>query len=124
MLRSILSLAFVAGLTLPLVAGEMDNDTTTKKTQPAATLGYGAVNTATAASELDQESPTQAWRRYGWGGWGCGYRGGWGYGWGVGYRPYYGGWGWGGYYRPYYGGWNVSFGYARPWGGVSIAYGW
>lgn len=123
MLRTILGLGLALGLTLPLAAGEMDNDTSAKKTQPTSALATDVPNTATAASELDNESPTQSWRRYGWGGWGCGYRGGWG--WGSGYRcGWGGGWGWGGYYRPYYGGWNVSFGYARPWGGISVAYGW
>jgi hypothetical protein len=63
-------------------------------------------------SELDQELPSQSWRRGSWGwGWHGGWRGwGWGgwrvHGWGWGWR----GWGWGypawGWGYPVYGGWG------------------
>lgn len=64
-----------------------------------------------AGTEMDRETPSQAWGR----GWGGGYRGwgGWGRGWGGwGYR----GWGWPGYvagfYAPYYA-WPVyAYGYS------------
>lgn len=123
MLRTILGLSLVLGLSLSLSAGEMDNDAAAKKTQPTATQANATTSPVSAASELDKESPTQSWRRCGWGGWGWhgGYRGFVS----VGY-PYYG-YGWGGYYRPYvpyYGGWGVSVGYYRPWGGVRIGFGW
>lgn len=119
MLRTFAILTLSLGLTYPLTAGEMDNETGTKKPVPAATAP--TTNTSVAGvTELDQESPTQSWRRYGYGGWGCGWRGG--YGWGGGWRGGYCGYGWGGYYRPYYGGFSI--GYYRPWGGISVAYGW
>ena len=72
-------------------------------------------------SELDDESPAQAYRGgwgRGWGGWGRG-SGGWGRGWG--------GWGWGGWGRGWYGyrgwgggGWGWPY-YARAW---RWGYGW
>lgn len=128
MLRSILGLSLALGLTLPLTAGEMDNDASAKKTQPTVAQSATTASATSAVSELDKESPTQSWRRCGYGGWG----------WGGGYRSYvsvgypnYGyGYGWGGYYRPYYpayypyyGGVSVGFGYARPWGGIRIGVG-
>jgi hypothetical protein len=121
MLRTFAILALSLGLAYPLTAGEMDNDAGAKK----ATATTTASTPVSGVSELDQESPTQAHRRYGYGGWGRSYGWGRGYGWGG----YYGGWrggycgyGWSGYYRPYYGGFSV--GYYRPWGGISVAYGW
>ena len=105
MLRSLLGLALALGLALPLTAGEMDNDSSAKKAQPTAALSTDTASLTSAVSELDKESPTQSWRRCGWGGWGCCYRPC--YGWGGGYRCGWGG-GWGG------GGWGG--GWARPWG--------
>jgi hypothetical protein len=69
------------------------------------------------ASELDQESPAQAYR---------GWRGGWhgGYRWG-GYRGYYGGYRWGGYYgyRPWgYYGWRRSWYWGLPYVNLVIGY--
>ena len=77
------------------------------------TLSSGR-HTSRGRTELDRETPAQAWRFRGWGGrgWGGWGRGGWGRGWGWGGRGW-GGWGWG--HR--WGGWGWG-GYG--WGG----YGW
>src|SRR5438874_6092372 len=60
------------------------------------------------SSELDEESPAQAYRRGGWGGggWGRG-GGGWGRGWGR---------GWGGWGRGWGGGWGRGWYGYRGWG--------
>src|SRR5208283_3678328 len=76
-------------------AGELDNERSLPKPGKAVPAVVTANQDATAATEMDRESPEQAWRYHGhWGG----YR--WhGYGWRGGYAmPYYG---WS-YYRPYY----------------------
>jgi hypothetical protein len=113
MLRLITGLAalLMAG---PALAGELDREYSGKKTGSPAVSGKSSSpsnNAALAqrqsgtenarASELDEESPTQAYRR---GGWGGGWRGGWGGGWRGGY--------WGGYR-----GWGGYYGWRRPWGG-------
>ncbi|HQR07341.1 MAG TPA: hypothetical protein PLN21_10995 [Gemmatales bacterium] len=127
MLRSLLGLALALGLALPLFAGEMDNDSSAKKAQPNAALSTDTVSLTTAVSELDKESPTQSWRRCGWGGWGCCSRGwgcGWGGGWSCGWRGGWGGgWGWGGGCCQPWGG-VVRVGFVQPWGGVSFVSGW
>ncbi len=110
MLRSVLTLGMTLSLVIPLSAGEMDNDISSKKASTSTVAKTDALASDIASTEMDSESPTQSWRRYGWGGWG---RGGWG--WGGGWRA---GWGWGG-------GWNVGF--AQPWGYVSFSsrpWGW
>jgi len=112
MLRTVIALSMTLALYLPLSAGEMDNDVASKKSPVPAVAKQDALATNIASSEMDSESPTQSWRRYGWGGWGRGW------GWGGGWR---GGWGWGGgFYQP----WGVvSFGY-RPWGGYYVGGCW
>src|SRR5438128_4370423 len=117
MLRLFTGLAAVALMAGPALAGELDGEFAGKKNgSPVVTAKTPSPSTNAAlakeqsaadkakASELDQESPTQAYRR---GGWGGGWRGGWGGGW-------RGGWGggWGGYYR----GWGGYYGWRRPWG--------
>src|SRR5262245_34581694 len=129
MLRLMIGLAAALLLTAAVGAGEMDGefagkqaatasttDTNASSSRHARLLGPGGIEQP-LASELDQESPTQAYR--GWrGGWGGGYR------WG-GYRGYYGGYRWGGSYgyRP----WGY-YGWGRPWYGgvpyVSVAIGY
>jgi hypothetical protein len=105
-------------------AGELDKEFAGKKAISA--NAANDLNAPTAdkvkASELDDESPDQAYR--GWrGGWGRGYRGyGWsggyrGYGWGAGYRGY----GWGGYNRPYGYGWNRAY-WGVPYVNLSFGY--
>ena len=127
MLRTIALLTVSLGLACPLTAGEMDNETGAKKVQPPA----AAASPSTAAakvSELDQESPTQAWHRRCWGGWG--WRSSFysypAYSWGGYYTPYYS-------YSPYYASYSpyyaspyasFSIGYYRPWGGVRVGFGW
>jgi hypothetical protein len=128
MLRSVLTLGMTLALVIPLSAGEMDNDVSSKNAPASTVAKTDALANNIASTEMDSESPTQSWRRYGWGGWG---RGGWG--WGGGWR---GGWGWGGGWRGGWstgwrggwgwgGGWNVGF--AQPWGVVSFSsrpWGW
>jgi hypothetical protein len=116
MKRALASLIVALLMSAPLVAGELDQEIKS----PAKPEALAVKAPSTPVSELDAESPTQAWGRYRWGAWGCGYRGwGWGGygGWGVGfYRPW-GGWcgGWGGCYPRW--GWGVNVGFYRPWGG-------
>jgi hypothetical protein len=114
------AVALLAGL--PLRAGELDREFKSKApkvSQVSAMSGdasaalpmlvYRNKNEAPKASELDQESPAQSWRRCGWGGGWGGYRGcGWG-GWG-GYRSC----GWGGW-----GGWGGYRGWGCGWGGYA-----
>jgi len=127
---------FIAGLatlllgTSPVWAGELDRDCTgpkgkainpgdkvlspSKATGLQTLLPSNGKDALGKGSELDEESPTQAYRvggwGRGWGGWGRGWGGwGWGRGW-YGYR----GWGWG------WGGWRWGWPYyARAW-----AWGW
>ena len=116
MLRLMTGLAAALLLTGAALAGEMDIEFAGKEAATASTADKRAHPSTKAmlpaerdveqplASELDQESPTQAYR--GWrGGWGGGYRSG-------GYRGYYAGYRWGGYYgyRP----WGY-YGWRRPW---------
>ncbi len=129
MLRYLTGVTAALVLALPVSAGELDREFAGKpgavagKASPSET-GAQAAKVGELLGELDDESPTQAWRRHGYGGWrhgGWGWRGhGWGgYGWrgyGWGYPRYsfslslgYGGYGgYGGWYRPWY------HGYYRP----------
>ena len=108
-------LKYAAGLTLllafsvPVRAGELDNERPAQAT-PAPAVRHAPpadLTPAAGGSEMDQEAFQQDWffcRPWGWG-WG------WGGGWGC-YRPWgFGGWGWG---APVY-----SYG----WGGYP-AFGW
>src|SRR4051794_25936518 len=120
----LIALAAVWGLVTPVGAGELDREFKGGDAKASATApSPKSVIAVVSGTELDKDSPTQAWRRGGWGGhyggwgghyggWGhhggWGHYGGWGQGWGyghVGYRSYYGfygGWGYGAsYYRPY-----------------------
>ena len=114
---------------VPAWAGELDKEFISQpnkaakaggqKDRPAATQ-LSDVKAATAkASELDDESPTQAYR----GGWGRG-SGGWGRGWG-GWGRGWGGWGrgWGGWGGGWYGyrGWGWGRGWSG-WGGSGWPY--
>lgn len=116
MLRTAIALGMTLALFLPLSAGEMDNDVASKQSPVPAVAKQDALATNIASSEMDSESPTQSWRRYGWGGWGRGW--GWGGGWGGGWG-WRGGWGWGGGWR---GGWGWGGGFYQPWGVVSFGY--
>jgi hypothetical protein len=106
----LIAIAAVICLAVPLSAGELDREFKGGDVKALATVARPSTapsDKTIASTELDKESPTQAWRRGGWGG----YHGGWG--WGGGYRGwggYHGGWGWGGGYR----GWG---GYGLGWGG-------
>ncbi|HMP03063.1 MAG TPA: hypothetical protein PKC45_11235 [Gemmatales bacterium] len=107
MLRAGLAVLAVLGLSAVATASEMDREFKPSTKPKTGTLAPTALaSTPMPASELDEESPTQACRWYhrGWGGWG--WRGGWG--WGGGWR---GGWG-----RPWGWGWGVGYGWGRPWG--------
>ena len=127
----LIALVVACGLAVPAVAGELDREyqgsdakATAAKTSPV------AASKLATATELDKESPTQAWRR---GGWGGGFRGGWGHGWGRGwgwghvgwYRPYhgfYGSWGWPSYYSYWPTYYYPTVGYAYYPGYVSYGY--
>src|SRR2546421_11246583 len=113
MLRFLTGLAAMALTAGSALAGELDGEFAGKKVSSPIVAGKTTSSAAGAVSakqqsatdkagtsELDQESPTQAYRR---GGWGGGWRGGWGGGWRG---------GWGGYYR----GWGGYYGGRRPWG--------
>lgn len=109
MIRSAICLAALFGVGSVASAGELDKEA--KKAAPPV-----AVSPLKAGTELDAESPTEAW--YSRGHWGHHhhYHGGFGYGGFGGYRGYYGGFG----YRPYYAGYNPYFyrpAYYRPYYG-------
>jgi hypothetical protein len=118
-------LAVVWGLAATASAGELDREFKGGDVKAKATAPESATKSAierVAGTELDKESPTQAWRRGGWGwggGWGrgWGWGGGWGRGWGVGWGRGWGGWGWGR-------GWGVSVGWGGGWGGWGWGSGW
>lgn len=100
MIRSALCLAALFGVASAARAGELDKEA--KKPTPPAAVGL-----LKAGTELDAESPTEAWYSRGhWGHHHHHYHGGFGYGGFGGYRGYYGG-GFG--YRPYYAGYNPYF---------------
>jgi hypothetical protein len=114
-LRYLAGCLALAALCLPVGAGELDRETV--KVRPSGFALKTTVDTparpVAQASELDQESPTQAGYRHGHWGWHGHHHHGW-YGGFSYYRPYYGGYYrpyyYGSYYRPYYyGGY-----YARP----------
>jgi hypothetical protein len=101
----------------PLRAGELDREQSPAR--PAAPLAkaYKAeAQTTPAASELDRESPGQAWRFR------CGWGGGWGPWWGGFCGPCYSPWFSACFYTPvfscyspcFYGGWG---GFNGGWGG-------
>jgi hypothetical protein len=155
MRKHIFALVAALGLATVSSAGELDREFKGGDAKGSVTTPKALPETASKVStgtELDDESPTQAWRRYGgYGGWGRGY-GGWGHGyggWGRGYGGWghgrgwgvsigvgYGGWGyggWGGYgswYRPYYGVsywpsysyYSSAYSYYPSWGYVSYGY--
>ena len=120
-----LAIAVLAGTSLR--AGELDEEFAAKSpATPTVQKRIAPVNVVTAglsaragkasadgwkASEMDAETPTQAWHG-GWGGcgWrGCGWRGGWGgYGWG-GWRGGWGGYGWGGWGGYGWRGWGLGY---------------
>ncbi|HEX3150008.1 MAG TPA: hypothetical protein VHR66_18165 [Gemmataceae bacterium] len=105
-------------LAMPVSAGELDREFKGADVK-ALTTTAGSKDKSVASTELDKESPVQAWRRGGWGG----FHGGWG--WGGGYRGwggYHGGWGWGVGYRGW-GGYGYGWGGYRGWG-LSAAYYW
>jgi hypothetical protein len=144
----LIALAAVWGLATPVWAGELDREFKAGDVKAPATAPRPSAGSAielVSGTELDEESPTQAWRRGGWGGhyggwghgWGGHYHGGWGHGWGyghVGYRPYYGFYGasyWPSsyYYRPYYSYYSPVYAYSYyPTYGygysVGLYYGW
>jgi hypothetical protein len=126
----LIALAVVWGLATPVWAGELDREFKAGDVKAPATAPRSSPKTVielVSGSELDQESPTQAWRRGGWGGhyggWGGHYGGwggrygGWGHGWGYGHvgyhRSYYGG---------FYGGWGYGASYAYPYSYYSPVY--
>lgn len=105
MTRLLLCGALALGLGATARAGELDRET--KAAAPAAVTTAPDTTATAAASELDKESPQDAWRFHG--GWG-GYRGFHGYrGYWGGYRGFYGG------YRGFYGGYRYAYAY-RPFG--------
>ncbi|MFO0811033.1 MAG: hypothetical protein U0746_20580 [Gemmataceae bacterium] len=113
MLKYAAGLALFVGLSVPVRAGELDNEQPAQTT-PAAVVRHAPatdLKSAVSGSEMDREAFRQDWGR--WRSWGWGF-GGWGFGgWGC-YRPWvYSSWGWG---FPAYGfGWGCypAFG----WGG-------
>jgi len=133
------ALAAALGLAIPAFAGELDREfkgSDVKVRGTATAPATEVASTRVSGTELDDESPTQAWRRHGWGGgWGHGYRG-WGGGWGVGYRswyrPSYGFYGGLGYWPSYYHGSfyasyypSYAYSYYPSWGYATYAYpGW
>jgi hypothetical protein len=124
-----------------LRAGELDAEFASQTSTPAVhspspgpvdftppQLSTPDLTRATTGRELDAETPTQAWRHFGWGGgWGLhrgfgwgGFGGGWGRGfgwggWGLGGWGL-GGWGLGGLGYGGYGGWG-GYGGHGGWGG-------
>jgi len=121
MTRFVLCGLLALGLGATARAGELDRET---KSAPPAAAVAPADSTATVPTELDKETPQDAWHyRGGWGGYRGGYYGGYRggyYGGFGGYRGYYGGFGgyrgyYGGYYggyRPYYGGYGYRYAYS------------
>jgi hypothetical protein len=138
MVRLMAGLAVALLGAAPVWAGELDGDfagaqsKATKAQAVAPALSSPAQQIDAKAglakgSELDDESPAQAyrggwgggrgwggWGRGGWGGWGRGGWGGWGRGWGGWGRGWYGyrGWGWGRGWGGWGGGWPY---YASAW---------
>src|SRR5216683_4373848 len=140
MVRIMMALAVALLAVAPVAADELDKEfgAIAGKT-PQAVLKSGGPQTNSAStpslkdqsdaktawmkgSELDDESPTQAYRAgwgggrgRGWGGWGRGWSGGWGGGWGGWWGRGWGwnrGWGWGGWGWPYYASiWRPYVGY-------------
>jgi len=121
MVRLTASLAVTLLVGAPLCAGELDKEFATRgPATPQEKSAIALVKTAPTqeasapakASELDDETPADAIRRGGWGGW----HGGWGRGWGSG--GWGRGWGWGGYR-----GWGWGWRGGRWWGaGLRYAY--
>jgi hypothetical protein len=105
MTRFLLCGALALGLGATARAGELDREA--KSAAPAAATTAPDAAAVAAASELDKESPQDAWRHRGW--WG-GYRG---------YHGYRGHWGG---YRSYGGFYGYRYAYSyRPFG-YSYAY--
>jgi hypothetical protein len=113
---------------VPVWAGELDGDFAGPKGQslkagekirpaPAEPTDRGKSDLA-KGSELDDESPAQAYRGGGGRGWGGRGWGGGGRGWGGGYGRGWGGWGrgWGGWGRGWYGGWGRGWYGGWGWG--------
>src|SRR5947209_9648428 len=100
MLRVMLVCLALTGFGAAARAGELDREAAPAKPAAVAKLDPAVKS----GSEMDKESPAEAYYRRGyWGGYrghygGWGYRPHFGYGYGWGYRPYYGGWGYPGYY--------------------------
>jgi hypothetical protein len=101
MFRSILGLLAAFGLAGTALASELDREFkgTGKAPAPVVKQTDAPASPIAKGSELDDEEPAQAHRRW-YGGWYGGYRG-----WYGGYRGWYGGYGgWGrGWYAPRYG---------------------
>jgi hypothetical protein len=125
-INSVLTIAILSAA--PAWAGELDQEFVSQPSKaakaraekgllPATTTAKAQLSQEQAkvalakGSELDDESPAQAYR----GGWGRG-GGGWGRGWG-GWGRGWGGWGrgWGGWGRGWYG--YRGWGWGRGWGG-------
>jgi len=116
MMRAMICCLALFALAPSVRAGELDREAA----KPALVAPAGATAKAPAGSEMDKESPQDAYYYRGhWGGWG--YRGfGWG---GWGYR----GFGWGGFYpaRFYYPGFYGFRSYAlSPWAYRSYFWNW
>jgi hypothetical protein len=131
MFRTLLSTLALFGFGAVASAGELDKEAAKSNAAPAA-VAATTTNSPAVGTELDKESPQDAYHHHGgWGG-GWGHRG-WGGGWGgYGYRGWGGGWGgygyrsFGGFYRPYYSGFGFFrpyYGYGYPRFGVSIGIG-
>jgi hypothetical protein len=138
MVRIMMALGIALLAVRPVAADELDKEfgdvgSKTRLAAPKSTLASadpsGAVpslkeqSDAKASmkkgSELDDESPAQAYR----GGWG----GGWGRRWGGWGRGWYGGgrgWGWGGWGRGWGGWWGRGWGWNRGWGWGGWGGGW
>lgn len=112
MMRAMICCLALVAFAPAVRAGELDRDGV--KAKPALVAAAGATAKAPAGSEMDKESPQDAYRWHGgWGGWGYrgyGHWGGWG---GWGYRGY-GGWGGWGYRGLGWGGWGYR---GLGWGG-------
>jgi hypothetical protein len=106
MSKYIVAVVVALGLSATARADEMDQDRAGRPTPPAPEAAFAPfdLTALAAATELDRETPSQAWFVRRWGGWGWGWGRPWGWGWG---RPW--GWGWG---RPL--AWGLGWG--RPWG--------
>jgi hypothetical protein len=111
MLKYAVGLVLLAGMSVPVRAGELDGERSAQTT-PAAAARYGpseGIKVAGGGSEMDREAFQQDWGF--WRPWG------WGFG-----RPFYG-WGW---HRPWgYGGWGWGFpAYRYAWGFPAYGWGW